>query len=296
VVPRYLGVMVWPAGQNIDPDVALHPRPDAAVLAGIAVLAALTAAAWLARRRVPLMWLGWMWFAIAMLPESSVVPITDPMFEHRVYLPFAGIAWGVGAALAAFATGGRRRWLLPAAVIVALTACTHARNRVWRDEVTLWSDATRKSPRKPRPFINLGVAMEKRERLAEAERAYRRAVELGPADADALLNLARLYGRTGRFREALPLHLQAAKLRPESASIFDDLGTTWFGVGDTARAAAAYARAIELARHEMETSPRGTLVLPVLRHASNNLALIRSRGKERAAEAVSTRPAGRGSP
>jgi hypothetical protein len=36
VIPRYLGLWLWPRGQDLDPEVNLHPHLDAAVAAASA--------------------------------------------------------------------------------------------------------------------------------------------------------------------------------------------------------------------------------------------------------------------
>lgn len=41
-----------------------------------------------------------------------------------------------------------------------LAITTYHRAQVWQSDLTLWRDAAARSPRKPRPFINLGLAHE----------------------------------------------------------------------------------------------------------------------------------------
>jgi Flp pilus assembly protein TadD len=247
VVPRYLGLWLWPAGQNLDHDVAVHPSLDLAVMAGIGCLVAASVGAALARRRYPVLALGWIWFIVCLIPESSLVPIRDVMYEHRTYLPMAGLAWGAAALLADFAAGGRGRVLAPALVVAALVAVTHARNRVWRDEVSLWSDVTVKSPHKARGFNNVAMALEAGGRAGEAEAAYRRAIAVEPDYIYARVNLGRLYGLAGRYREAVAVLEEARTLAPNEVEVMTNLGTAWWGLGDTTRAAAFYRRALEVA-------------------------------------------------
>ena len=42
-------------------------------------------------------------------------------------------------------------------IIVCNSVLTYQRNKVWKDEFTLWNDAVRKSPHKARPYTNRGV-------------------------------------------------------------------------------------------------------------------------------------------
>ena len=242
VIPRYLGLVLWPAGQCLDPVPPLHARPDAAVLAGAALLLALTVASLTYRRRAPLVLAGWGWFLVTVAPESSLIPIRDLMTEQRAYLPLAGLCWIAAAALASLSA---MRAVAAAAIVVALTTVTHARNRVWRDERTLWSDSVAKAPASARAQNNLGLALESGGRASEAERAYRAAIAADPAHVFARVNLGRLYGRSRRLDEALRLLSEADSLSPGEPLVLNNLGTLWWSKGDTARAAALYVRALE---------------------------------------------------
>jgi hypothetical protein len=112
--------------------------------------------------------LGWFWFLVTLMPESSVFPIRDVMVEHRAYLPIAGLCWCAAVPLAGWIARGTPGLLAVTLLIVALTAASHMRNLVWRDEVSLWSDVTRKSPHLPRGFNDLGMALEAENRLPAA--------------------------------------------------------------------------------------------------------------------------------
>jgi tetratricopeptide (TPR) repeat protein len=246
VVPRYLMLWFFPRGQNLDHEIAVHSSWDPAVLAGLLGVVVATAIALVARRRFPLVALGWAWFLIAIAPESSLVPIRDVMYEHRAYLPMAGLAWGAGEMLATFAAGGRSRLLLPGLIVLALVIVTHVRNRAWRDELTLWSDVTRKSPGMARGFNNLGMALEERGQPERAESTYAHAIALEPDYVYARVNLGRYYGVHGRYRDALRVLLEADSLAPDQLEILNNLGTAWWSLGDTTRAAAYFEHALRV--------------------------------------------------
>ncbi|HEY6101336.1 MAG TPA: tetratricopeptide repeat protein [Anaeromyxobacter sp.] len=290
VVLAYLRLLVLPVGQNVDPDPPLAASPlEAGVLLPAAALALLLGIpallAWRARRRsalarVVLFALAWLVAGLAV--ESSVVPLADPMAEHRMYLPSAGIFLASGAALAwglERLSPERRRWAVAAAAacLVALGAATFARNSVWRDRLSLWSDALAKSPGKSRPyvyvaqdmldrgdaqgaiallrraaalsspaphvFLTLGVAYEKLGRPADAERAYRDGIARGGgALRGAHRAIAMLLLESGRVAEACE-HL-AAELRVDAANraVRDNAASCRYARGDLAGAAADWAR------------------------------------------------------
>jgi hypothetical protein len=255
VIPRYLRLFIWPSGQSVDHDVAWVHGLGSGVLAGLALIVLLLFAAFAARRTIPLATLGILVCLVALIPESSLIPIRDAMVEHRMYLPMVGLTWAASAVFEALAsrvrarTGARRAWSPAAALLLALglAVATHARNRVWRDELTLWTDAAAGAPRKARPRNNRGMALEQMGRAAEAESAFRQAVAVEPLNVSARVNLSRLYGTRRRFEEALQVLNEAERIQPENPTVLNNLGSTWWALGDTGRAAGYYERALRAA-------------------------------------------------
>jgi hypothetical protein len=242
ILPRYVMLFLVPRGQALDPAAPLHASADPAVILGGLILVVATAIAFVLRKRQPLVTVGWLWFLIAILPESSLFPIRDVMVEHRMYLPLAGLAIVMADVIVNAFPRRPAAWLVPAAIIGALTALTFARNRVWRDEMSLWSDVIAKAPANTRGYDNRGLAYEAEGKSAEAEADYRRAITLDSTDVYSLSNLGKLYGQQGRLREGLPVLLQAVRIDPNFAPARANLGMTWMALGDTARAMAVWGR------------------------------------------------------
>jgi Flp pilus assembly protein TadD len=66
---------------------------------------------------------------------------------------------------------------------------TWMRNADYRSEVALWQATVRDSPRKARAWLNLGYAYRLDGDAARAASAYRCALALDPANAQALIDL-----------------------------------------------------------------------------------------------------------
>lgn len=198
VVVTYLRLLVLPVQQNLDYDYPVFSSlRNSEVIASLILHGILMAAAFVLYRRsqhqltsadrrrgscLRLIAVGIAWFYIALIIESSFIPITDVIMEHRVYLPSAGFAI-VLAALARligskFQHGVRFQWLALATVCLVFSTMTIARNHVWGDEVRFWQDAASKSPRKARVFTNLGWAYLNRNRYEIALRLFVNAVKL----------------------------------------------------------------------------------------------------------------------
>lgn len=291
VLVAYLRLLVLPVGQTVDHDVPLRTSPlDPAVLGSAALLLLAlgvpAALAWRARARsgasrVVLLAVGW--FVVALSVES-VVPLADLLVEHRLYLPSVGPCVLAGAAAAAAVQRARSRRLALAAValpLAVLAGAAHARNRVWRDPWTLWSDAREKAPGSSRPpvwlgqlllergdvegaarlfevavglrpvlphqFHNLAVAYWRLGRREEAERAFRRALSLPVGTAPgtrAALGLLLL--EQDRIAEACPLFEEEVAVDPANVQARENHGTCLWTRGDAAGAIAQWSRVAEL--------------------------------------------------
>lgn len=204
VLPRYLRLVVLPWGQNIDPDVPLVDSLTASAVAAFALLCALALLGVALVRRRPLLGFAILWFFITLSVESSVIGLTDVMAEHRMYLPMAGLALGIGSLFVA-AVERAPRLASTAGVLIAagLVALTFARNLVWLSPVTLWVDAAEKSPAKARPHTNAGAAYHAADRFEEAVEHYCRALELNSEDQIARTNLGIVLESLGALEEPI---------------------------------------------------------------------------------------------
>jgi len=112
---------------------------DAAASAALALLAALAGAMLWLRRRAPLCAFGMALFFIGLALESSFIGL-DLAYEHRTYLPLAGIALIVAVALVRLGRARVRR-LAAGGVVGVLLLLTATRAMVWGDPEQLHTAA-----------------------------------------------------------------------------------------------------------------------------------------------------------
>jgi protein O-mannosyl-transferase len=247
VVTLYIRLIFLPFGQNFDHDHPLyHSLMNPNVLLSLLFIALLLAAAGylliLSRsgdRRLRLIAGGIFWFFLALLPESSLIPVVDVVYEHRVYLPSVGAFTAIAVTLFMLAEKARSRlgrqaiplskaerkktkqrlrvpvgWILSfSAVIIACIAATHARNIVWQSGASLWEDAARKSPDKDRVQNTLGTVYLSEDRLEEAREKFEKTIAINPKYWTAYFNLGVCYTRQAQeilsdkrsYNQAFPL-------------------------------------------------------------------------------------------
>ncbi|PIR58942.1 MAG: hypothetical protein COU69_02865 [Candidatus Pacebacteria bacterium CG10_big_fil_rev_8_21_14_0_10_56_10] len=240
VITRYLRLVFVPTGLNVDYDFPLsHSLTEPAVLAGLALIGGLlAAAAWLFRRH-RLISFGIVWFLVAMLVESSVIPLKDVIFEHRLYLPMVGASTALAAGLTqlSLVLFRHRRQAMAMVVSVALvmlasyTTLTAARNQVWRNELSLWQDIAHKSPRDSRVHNNLGVAYKRLGQIELAKHHYYLSLEYDPDYTSSLSNLANIVSDEGDKKEAERLYRRALELDADRHDVRQNFAATLWNEG-----------------------------------------------------------------
>ena len=116
-------------------------------------------------------------------------------------------------------------------MVIALTmiiACnsvlTYQRNKVWKDEFTLWDDTVRKSPHKARPYNNRGIVYDKQGNFTQAMSDFNKAIEINPNYAEAYNNRGIIYDKQGNFTQAMSDYNKAIELNPNYAEAYNNRG------------------------------------------------------------------------
>jgi len=239
VLLTYLRLFFWPAGQNIDWDYPLASNFLALqTFSSFLFLLTLLVLAFFAYRRLRLLSLGIVAFFITLAPTSSVIPLRDVIFEHRMYLAVAFLAIGC---VHVFSYGLERiRKISPRAQAIAstcsilvllslLSGLTQARNQVWLSELSLWADAVHKSPNKARVHNNYGRGLYtlKNRVTEEAKREFETAIRLSPDWAVPYHNLALCYFQEGEYLQAIVLDLEALERMPTYKEVLYQLGRSY---------------------------------------------------------------------
>jgi tetratricopeptide (TPR) repeat protein len=103
--------------------------------------------------------------------------------------------------------------------------------------------------------MNLGLVLNDMGRVAEAEKSLRRALR-HQENPRTLGNLAVLYYRQERYREAAELFEKSVRLQPSNAVFYEDLGDAYSKLRRARDAAEAYRKAREISEEEFARNPR----------------------------------------
>ena len=159
VILKYILLFICPRGLNIDHEVQLCKSIfSMQVIFSFGVITALFIFGWIKRKTAPLFLFGLILFFLALLPQSSIIPTPDLMFEHRAYFGTAGLILAF-VSVFSFIKSKIILIILSVGIIFCLAFSTFQRGEIWKSEVTLWADAYQKAPSKQRIVNNYANAL-----------------------------------------------------------------------------------------------------------------------------------------
>lgn len=244
VILHYLRMIFWPAPLILDYGGSVLEENGLRIALSAAAVLALVAGTVAALRWRPVLGFLGCWFFGILAPTSSVVPIVDTIFEHRIYLAMAAVLVLLVAGVCRW-LGRGGCWIL-AALAVALGFLTTIRNRDYRSELAIWTDTVAKRPDNARAYNNLGSLWLGRDNLAEAERCFQAAVKLRPGYPSANYNLGIVLTRTNRPADAVPFFLKAINVEENFVDARVNAGIALMRIGRPADAVTQYLAALKL--------------------------------------------------
>jgi tetratricopeptide (TPR) repeat protein len=194
-------------------------------------------------------WIFFFW--VGLLPVSNIVPMDFLLQDHYLYLPMMGVAALVGSASVWLRKrlGADRRKLLCLILglpLLALSVASMQRLTVWRDDLSLWSDAVVKEPASCKSWVCYADVLRSSGQTGPARRAYERSLQIDPANTDALARLGDLYTEEGELNQGLVLLQKLLKINSSHVTGWASLGNNYLKRGNYVEAEKAYKHAQSL--------------------------------------------------
>ncbi|MCK4620801.1 MAG: tetratricopeptide repeat protein [Desulfuromonadales bacterium] len=186
-----------------------------------------------------------LWFFGNLVIESSVIGL-EIIFEHRNYLPSMFVSLMAVTLVYRLIKSKRVTIAALCAIVTVFFVWTYQRNNVWGDEVTLWTDCAKKSPKIVRPHNNLGNALVDQERFDEAMHHFSEALKIEPDFANVHYNMGSALNRQGKYREAISHYSEAIKIDPEYEEAHFNLGNVLARQGRLEEAMAHFSEALKI--------------------------------------------------
>lgn len=209
VIWDYWRMAVWPAGLRFFYDFSPRGWKDGIILLSAAGHVAVLSFAVAIRKKAPIATFGILFFYITLAVESSVVPLEDLAFEHRLYLPIVGICILSGFLFQKlynhYSLSKKNPAILAAMMFVLLAPylyLTVERNILWNSAEALWASNYRLEPNHRDVLVSYATVLTNKGRCQESEVLAKRAYGKTQRNDSAAVALAAALGCLGRYSES----------------------------------------------------------------------------------------------
>lgn len=172
-----------------------------------------------------------------LIVSNIFFPIGTMLGERFMYFPTAGFSLGISLLVAQYIKK-RNPYVIAVVGIVLLlfSARTVARNRDWRDDLSLFGADVKTVPRNTKILGNYAIQLKLRDQLPKAEQYLIEAVRIDPTDPIPYKELAGIWVAEGRYREAISAIGKAEELGGSDSVILNTGALAYFLSGDISSA------------------------------------------------------------
>lgn len=236
VILHYLKLAVWPYPLSLDYDWPITSLRDSWP-AIITVAGLIAVSAWMLWKRLPIGFPAALFFAV--LAPTSLIPLPDVAFEHRMYIPSTAVIVIIVTGFYGLTNYAASHWCKTEAagnilkrrgtvyvlliIVPVLAIITYARNIDYCSDVSIWTAAARNYPKNSRVQANLGNALMQKGNLRNA--------------VVHLYEALRLETENARRHRGVLTYYEYLSVRPVYAKVQDNIGWLWLEKGNAAEAA-----------------------------------------------------------
>ncbi len=246
----YIWQMIWPVNLGVFYPFPQNGWPVWQVVIVVAILFAITIAAFALRKSRPYLLVGWLWYVVMLLPVVGIIQVNLQAHADRyTYLPQIGlylmVAWGIADLVANLPRLRKISGVAAIVALIALAMTARAQVSYWRDSETLWQHTI--AVTKDNYFANASLAdlLLRRGRVPEAIAHSEEALRIRPGDTDAQNNLGLALLQTGDAKRAVK-HLEKA-LAIDPGHMNAEVNLAWILATSSDDSIRNGARAVQLA-------------------------------------------------
>ncbi len=188
------------------------------------------------RKRSPYLFVGWLWYAITILPVIGIIQINlQAMADRYTYLPLIGIsimlAWGIPPL---FGTGNmRKKIIFPMAIafLFSMSFVAWKQCGYWENAIALYKYILQTTKNNYAAHINLGSSLFDEGRTEEAISHYNEAIRIMPNLFLSYDKRGIALAKAGRHQLAIDDFNEAIRLKPDYDNAYYNRGTLYQGLG-----------------------------------------------------------------
>lgn len=235
VILHYISIFFWPFAISVDYDWKMV-RSFFSLDCIIPLILLLGAAYYTFRRlsknKTDIISFGILWFFIAILPRSSIIPSSELLADYKTYIASIGILFIIAYLLICACTRLTKKefsqtqqialWTL---FLLPIGYTLYERNKVWRSTVEFWGNIVKNSPNKARGHNNYGVALCEKSKYKEAIPHFERAIALDNRYADPYNNIAIAHGTLGDIDKAIAALNKSINIHPNQPEAYQNIAS-----------------------------------------------------------------------
>jgi lipoprotein NlpI len=210
--------------------------PSWQVLGAVLLIIVISAAVIVSVKRLPYLFVGWLWYAITLLPVIGIIQIWLYAIADRYhYLPSIGIAvmlaWGIPHLFSR--EDIRTKILFPMGVvfIAILSFITWHQCGYWKNNTTLFSHALQITNNNALAHNLLASSLAEENKINEVIYHCNAAIRLSPYYADAYNNRGNAYAKLGQNQRSIEDYNKAIALKSGYADAYNNRGGAYFKLG-----------------------------------------------------------------
>jgi len=243
---RYMEKMLVPRNLAV-----LYPYPDEGLalykpVAASFILILITIFVVRFARRKPYLFTGWFWYVGTFVPVIGIVQTgIQAMADRYTYIPYTGlfiiVAW---AAHDTFSRGKKRKIMLSVLATITLGGMillTRTQLKYWKNSIELYEHTLKVTDNNYMMHYAMGIEMERTNRINDAGRHYRRAIEINPMFGPAYIGLGNALWRQGEPEKAAEFYRRSLEIHPNDLRANYNLGV----VRRSQKAVALYRKILE---------------------------------------------------
>jgi len=264
VMITYIRLSFFPINLNLDYDYSIFKNFfETPVLISFIFLAAILYWAKCLFLKYRIISFSIFWFFLTLLPESSIVPQEDVIFEHRLYLPLVGYSLFLvsGVYYLAQKFNLKAMIIFLTLMIVCYSVLTYERNKVWTNEIILWEDVVNKSPHKARAYNNRGWAYYNQGQFTKAMADYNKALAINPGYIFSYDDRGLIYAKEGKYVQAIAEYNKAIAINPNYAMIYYNRGCAYLKKDNDNQALLDFDKAIILNPEYIDAQQQRDIIL-----------------------------------
>jgi protein O-mannosyl-transferase len=264
---EYVRQMFWPV--DLIP-FYVHPENRLELwrlLVAAVVLIALTAIAFIRRRKNPYLIVGWLWYLVMLIPVIGIVQVgLQGHADRYTYLPQIGLDIALVWLIWDLTKSWRQQKIVlsgaSAFVVGALSILSWKQTTYWRDTETLWRHTLAVTPDSDVAHAGLGGILFVRGQIDESIDHYESALRLRDGNVAAHFGLGRALASKQKIDPAIFHFQKALSIQPDYIAASNDLGVLFASKGEIKEAIAAWQQSLSFDPENAD--------------AANNIAWVRA--------------------